>query len=182
MLWLSSTVYGVDCIVSSRVLKHWVPSIARVLLTGYILGVLYGTLHPFEFNTSGKRHGGARKEIEWIPLTRVCPQYGVLCPGDMWDRGLNLAMFMPVGGLLMMSRFQRRSWRLEIRAVTLIGFSLSLAIETAQWFVPSRFSSATDLLLNTVGTLVGAWIVSAAVSSSEGGAGWRRGSEPGGKR
>lgn len=69
---------------------------------------------------------------------------------------LNIAGFVPVG-FFCTARFA--STRPLARAGwmgLLLGFCISLAIETTQYFLPTRDSSMTDLLTNTIGTAVGA--------------------------
>lgn len=68
---------------------------------------------------------------------------------------LNIAGFVPLGffltGYLSFTKLLSRSGVLTL----LSGFTISLAIETAQYFLPTRDSSMTDLLTNTIGTIVG---------------------------
>jgi VanZ family protein len=42
---------------------------------------------------------------------------------------------------------------------------ISLAIETTQGFIPSRDSSQRDVVCNTLGGLLGAWVASASSGS-----------------
>jgi VanZ family protein len=68
---------------------------------------------------------------------------------------LNIAGFVPLGflltGYLSFTKLSSRS-----RVLTLLsGFMISLAIETAQYLLPTRDSSMTDLLTNTIGIIVG---------------------------
>ncbi len=129
--------------------SRWILSGGTVL---YCSALLYGTLYPFDFklrSTAGA--ASSRSRIEWMPFTYVCPKHGIWCPRD---RGLNLAIFVPVGALL--AARQRGRGTKPIRVATAMGFALSLAIETVQCFLPSRFPSTTDLLANTAGTWLGA--------------------------
>ena len=68
------------------------------------------------------------------------------------DFVLNLALFMPLGlGL----RWLIGRWR----TATIIGALTTLVIETLQWRVISgRDASLGDLLANTIGTMIGAWL------------------------
>ena len=70
----------------------------------------------------------------------------------------HLYKFLPVGLLLVWAL--RRWTALQRHAVFCVaaafGFSLSLAIESTQALLPSRVSSAGDLLLNSAGAALGA--------------------------
>ena len=69
---------------------------------------------------------------------------------------LNIFGFIPLGFLLTGCTASTTATRkARIRAVVL-GFIVSLVIETLQYFLPTRDSSMTDLTTNTVGTLIGA--------------------------
>ncbi len=60
----------------------------------------------------------------------------------------NIGIFMPLGFLPPLL------WRLRNGQVLLLGFSVSLTIELMQLFLP-RSTDVDDLLLNTLGTLLG---------------------------
>jgi hypothetical protein len=45
-----------------------------------------------------------------------------------------------------------------------LGFGLSLVIETAQYFIPARFPGTTDLLLNTLGACLGGLVAAGLVA------------------
>ena len=76
---------------------------------------------------------------------------------DLWDVGINLGGFVPLGFLLvaLFSKVTRITQLPALAAVIAIGFALSFSIELAQAWIPSRSSSLLDLLLNVVGTSVG---------------------------
>jgi hypothetical protein len=93
-------------------------------------------------------------------LAPVLDQYRSRWDGWMtrsyWDDVLlNVAGFVPLGffftAYLSLRRPSSQAWI----PVLLFGFTISLAIETTQYFLPTRDSSMTDLLTNTVGTVVG---------------------------
>ncbi|MBX6313082.1 MAG: VanZ family protein, partial [Isosphaeraceae bacterium] len=63
----------------------------------------------------------------------------------------NLAAFLPLGALL------RRLWgsRASAQRVALAGMALSLAIELLQFLSGRRVADVDDVLLNTLGALLG---------------------------
>lgn len=63
----------------------------------------------------------------------------------------NIVVFGPIGLLLPLWQARYRSWWRS----GLAGMGVSLAIELLQWLVGYRVADVDDVLLNTVGTLVG---------------------------
>ena len=122
------------------------------LLLAYCALLLFGTLRPFEFSLqpfdSSRPHG----TIEWIPFSYVCPKCGL----DWKNKALNLVMFLPFGFMLESLR-RLRSGTDALAGVTLWGASLSILIELTQYFEPARTPSASDVFMNTLGSLLGAW-------------------------
>lgn len=83
------------------------------------------------------------------PSEGVPAVWCVLCgDGALADGILNAALFVPLGAALSMAGFR------PVRAVVL-GALLSFAVETAQFVIPGRDPSLSDLLFNTFGTMVG---------------------------
>ena len=68
------------------------------------------------------------------------------------DFALNVVLFVPLGlGL----RWAVERWK----AAVVIGAVTTLVIETVQWrIIPGRDASPGDLVANTLGTMLGAWI------------------------
>ncbi len=78
--------------------------------------------------------------------------------GDFWkDVVLNLLGFVPLGFFLSALRadFGRAASRRELLFCAGLCFALSLGIELAQAWIPSRSSQLLDLLLNTLGGVIG---------------------------
>jgi VanZ family protein len=78
---------------------------------------------------------------------------------NLSDATLNLIGFVPLGGLLVLY-LKNGGWthaRATAAAVG-AGFVVSLFIELLQVFLPSRDSSLLDLINNTLGTGLGAWL------------------------
>jgi len=65
-------------------------------------------------------------------------------------------MFMPVGILLALRRIGNVSEIGTLLLITFWGFAFSLGIEVTQFFLPERTPSASDVMLNTLGALLGA--------------------------
>jgi len=68
---------------------------------------------------------------------------------------VNIAGFVPVGFFPMSYLSLVRPIKRPVATVILLGFVLSLIIETLQWFLPTRDSDMTDLITNTLGTVAG---------------------------
>ncbi len=71
----------------------------------------------------------------------------------------NIALFVPFGMLALAAFRWTRVW-----SATAAGFFTSCLIEGVQLFLPTRFSTVSDLVANTLGALIGALLI----------AGWRR--------
>lgn len=81
----------------------------------------------------------------------------MLQPAYLEDSVLNLLGFLPFGLLVCLYvRGGGAGWGMSWLLAVLTGALLSLLIEGVQVWLPTRVSSATDLLLNTVGTALGA--------------------------
>jgi hypothetical protein len=79
--------------------------------------------------------------------------------GNIKDILINLFGFIPLGFLLSACLLQKGlSFRSSLLLSIVIGFCLSLIIELLQAFLPTRNSSMTDLIANTMGTAVGFFV------------------------
>ncbi|MGC4053330.1 MAG: VanZ family protein [Paludibaculum sp.] len=77
---------------------------------------------------------------------------------------LNWAGFIPLG--LCLYLLNRRAPVRALLLTTLLGMTLSLAIETLQFYLPTRDSDLTDVITNTLGTACGALLCRTAVVRS----------------
>ncbi len=99
----------------------------------------------------------------YVPRTFAPPHPGVLRWDLRWDRSgvsdvlLNIAGFVPFGFLLCWVAGRRiRSNSLAFWMTVLAGIALSAGIELRQVTMPMRDSSSVDLLMNSIGTTIGA--------------------------
>ncbi len=72
------------------------------------------------------------------------------------DALVNVAGFVPLGFMGALAFGILRDSKRAILLALLAGFLTSLAIEYFQWYLPTRFSGTTDLITNSIGTLLGA--------------------------
>lgn len=82
------------------------------------------------------------------------PVHGLTAVWNRQDLILNVLMFVPFGFVYQLTR--PRGTPANWFRVVLLGAGLSAAIEGAQLFSPSRYTSLLDLATNTGGALVGA--------------------------
>ncbi len=78
--------------------------------------------------------------------------------GDYWnsfDQGVKkLLLFLPLGVLLTLAlppALQRRGWGV----VVLLAAGMAAAIEAGQLFLPTRYASITDILVESCGAWIG---------------------------
>ena len=81
----------------------------------------------------------------------------------------NIAVFVPFGFFLseFLSTTKRFSARRQIGLVALAAFGLSICIETLQLVLRLGVFELTDLVLNTLGGVIGAWVAGRFLSLSK---------------
>ncbi len=91
-------------------------------------------------------------------VSRVLADLGApawLASTDLWERLLNIALFVPAG---ILGALVRPGWSLGRWAV--VGLGASLCVEVTQGtLLPGRDASAYDVVMNGLGALVGAMLV-----------------------
>jgi hypothetical protein len=73
---------------------------------------------------------------------------------------INIVGFVPLGFCFCGYFGIVRGWKRPVLACTLLGLGTSLTIEVLQAFIPMRSSGTTDLITNTLGTFLGAILLS----------------------
>lgn len=83
---------------------------------------------------------------------------------DAVDGLRNAALFAGLGAVWVVTAARFSSGGEIVRA-TVVGFALSMLVETAQLFSPDRIASMMDVGTNTVGAALGAWTVVVAIGA-----------------
>lgn len=128
--------------VMRSLLRHY-------LLVGYVLLIVYASLSPF----SGWQELGL--EFGSVLTSPLRQTFGT------FDATTNLLAYLPLGVLLALTLRNRFAFGRSVLLATLGGVLLSCCLEYAQLYLPSRTSSNTDILTNTLGTFSGALLASA---------------------
>jgi glycopeptide antibiotics resistance protein len=109
------------------------------------------TIFPFPFYTYPHLQGETYAGINLIPFASIrqsLHHFYWLVP--VRNIGGNIALFVPFGF------FASCSSSLRPKTIVIMGFLLSLCIEIVQlFFVPFRAFDVDDILLNTLGTIIG---------------------------
>jgi len=125
-------------------------------------------LYRFDEGSGATVHnvGKSDRDLE-IPKNYFIMQPGFLVP--FWreyhanweyvqDVAINVFGLVPLG-FCFCALF---AWRIGVRHsllyATIFGFCVSLTIEILQAYMPTRISGTTDLITNTSGTALGAWL------------------------
>jgi VanZ family protein len=120
-------------------------SISMRLLIVWLLVVVAGTLAPFDFGATIAVHEHSFRLFQYGAYER-----------DPVDFVLNVLLFLPLGAMLQ-QEMQRRSSTLRTVVVrtAIVGLCVSATLEYFQQFLPSRDSSAVDVMANTLGGVIG---------------------------
>ena len=92
-----------------------------------------------------------RASSTWI--IRMLERLPVGLNGAQWEFLLNVAMFAPLGLLLVLTFGARFFW-----VAALGGIALSLSLEGLQQFIPSRVPDVRDLVANGLGGIIGMFL------------------------
>lgn len=117
---------------------------ARYLAFAWCALIVYGSLHPFV----GWRSTGIGA---WVFIGAGWPRYWTA-----FDLLANVAVYLPLGFFLCLGLRNLRGRATALVLATLLGALLSLAMESAQNYLPSRVPSNLDLSCNALGALIGA--------------------------
>jgi VanZ family protein len=122
--------------------------LAGMAALAYILVVIYASLQPF---------------IDWRGPPADFGHF-LFAPWPRWitvdDVLFNFAAYVPLGFLLALALRARWNTRTAVIFAAIICAALSLALETAQQYLPARIASNVDLLVNSIGGGGGALIAS----------------------
>ncbi len=109
-----------------------------LIFSSGLLVIIVATLSPFNFSFGD-------------PVSRGEIARSLDVNSDFSDLLGNLLLFIPFGlGLTGLLAYRTRSGTRSLLWVILASFCLSTTVETLQLFLPSRFSSATDILMNSL--------------------------------
>lgn len=128
----------------------------NVLLGLYIGFIFFTTLIPFRFIFHLHLMGSRFHGIQWIPFLHDGTWSG------RSDIVANIIFFIPLGIglglrkiLLKYENFSHRDWV----HILLTGFGISFMVEFLQLFTYNRDTSTTDVITNSLGTLMGAALI-----------------------
>lgn len=143
-------------------------TVAEAALVGGTVPWVWMILTP----VSGER------AVSWVPLRDLVAVLGSDPATVVVQVGANLVAFVPLGFFL-----PRRTGLGPVR-VTLVGMVVSASLEVAQYVLAlGRVSSVDDVLVNTAGAALGAWLSvlwSARATASSAGSPRRRSPRPSG--
>lgn len=130
--------------------SRWITRAVRALLVPYAIGLFLVTWLPGE--RAGKVTGIVAETAHLLESLSIPFETGY----PILEFLANVALFVPLGILLPLA------WRtLPWWAVVAIGFATTVLIELVQLTMPSRYSTVSDVVANTLGTALGFALVQA---------------------
>ncbi len=124
--------------------------ILGVLLVVCVLTFVLAATWPCHFSWWAASGTTLTSRLEWSPLQ------GNFSMNLLRERALNGLIMLPLGLLAATYALRKDSGARVLVFATALGFGSSLTVEVLQCFLPHRTPSVSDLLLNTLGTLLGA--------------------------
>lgn len=120
-----------------------------LLLVACVLCFGVAATWPCHFTWQAAKGITLTSRLEWSPFQ------GNFSMGILRERALNGLIMLPLGLLAATYALRKGSMGRALLFTTLLGFGSSLSVELLQCFLPYRTPSMSDLLLNTLGTLLG---------------------------
>lgn len=121
--------------------------LVRLIVLGGLLLILYTTLFPFDF---------VSRENNLLGEVGRRFDFSLVKPDAPFDFFRNIILFLPIGfGISYQAQKKERGKIWCLLTALILGFSLSLAVELLQVFLPGRDPSLSDILANTFGSFVG---------------------------
>jgi glycopeptide antibiotics resistance protein len=111
-----------------------------------VLIILYGSLFPFDFRAAG----GPLVAIDHLLLHAWTPES--LSFANVVS---NVLLYVPLGFALTCATVSRVGRGRALVLATALGALLSVSVELAQHFLPSRVTDLPDVITNTTGTVLG---------------------------
>ncbi len=133
-------------IESNRRIAHWLLAVIAFL-------IVYGSLYPFSF--AGVDGAGPLELLKTMSFSRTTRS----------DLAANVLLYLPLGACLTWLFAAQLGGLLAAILATLFGAALSFGIEFAQLYETRRVASLFDLLANSIGAFVGAWIALAVAAT-----------------
>lgn len=117
-----------------------------VAITLSLFLIAASTLFPYDFFFKEMAEKfGDRFRVAWVEKA-----------SDSRDVLANILLFLPLGfGLTYLTHRENRGRQLKLLVILILGSCLSFTVECLQIFLPTRFTSLTDVLANTIGTSLG---------------------------
>ena len=129
----------------------WKKAILILALCAYLIGLCYITI--IRGSISGWRNINFHLFRAWREAWNTFSEKHWL------NVLLNIGMFVPLGILLPLLSQRMRKWYWMLP----VGFLTTLAIETIQYFTYRGLCDVDDLFANTLGAMIGYWLVMAAL-------------------
>ena len=154
MLLTFPALLGGRYLLGKREKINWYREIAFWLFITFLVGLASQTIIPeIGFNNGFYIVDSGTGNVNLIPFRGLIITYVEVFHFKYIDYFLinfvgNLLIFIPVGFTLTLL------WNVKTKQVILIGFLISLYIEVSQLFL-SRGTDIDDLILNTIGTIIG---------------------------
>jgi glycopeptide antibiotics resistance protein len=136
-----------------------VAMLARTLLVPYVLGVALIVWLPASI--AGRVTGLAFRLARF-----VSENFGIALSTSytVFEFLANIALFVPFGLLLAAAWPRTNPW-----LIILIGYATSATIELVQTLLPSRVPAISDVIANTLGTVIGCLALHAVLQMSHAG-------------
>jgi VanZ family protein len=116
----------------------------RILFAVYALLIIYASLHPLE----------GWRDVVYSPLAYLTAPWPRQIHG--FDVAINVLGYMPYGFLCVAALYPRPRGAFAFAIALFSAAALSVALETAQNYLPTRIASTVDVLANIAGAALGA--------------------------